>query len=36
VGDAYFIMRKDDFKRGRRTDEGLIFEAGRARVMLSR
>jgi hypothetical protein len=37
VGDAYFIIRKDDFKRGRREeDAALVFEAGRARIMLFR
>jgi hypothetical protein len=36
VGQAYFVVPKDDFKLGRRSGDGdtLIFEAGRSRVIV--
>ena len=37
VGHAYFIMRKDDFKHGRREDDDvLVFEVGRAQIVIGR
>jgi hypothetical protein len=36
VDNALFVVRKDDYKRGRRSDDGILaFEAGRARFVVA-
>jgi hypothetical protein len=35
VGQGFFVMRKDDFKHGRREEEDVLgFEVGRARIVI--
>jgi len=34
VGKSFFVMRKDDFKRGSHTEGLLMFAAGRTRIFV--